>query len=177
MIRVLLRKLSELQVPMNNQVVKRLEILSGLKKFTLEECKNEVLSNWKNKKLTFLSGIRVSEQELEMLIKVVDCLKPEELKEDHIPFPARKEICKVLGVDMWEVTKFIILQNTHKKMHEYLIGRMMRQESLPRTEDEIKKMILRDPMPNTKTSRFIKKRRDKYSSKQIKYGQDKKYNK
>lgn len=177
MFRVLIRKFSDLQLSNSIRTLKRIESLSAIKKFTLEECKNEIVSNWQNKKLSFLSGIKVSEQELEMLLKIADCLKPEELKEDSIPIQVRKEICTILKIDMWEVTKFIILQKTHKKMHEYLIGRLVRKESLPRTEDEIKKMILNDPLPRAKSSVFLKKTRVKYSKKQMKYGMDKKHHK
>lgn len=177
MLRALIRSLSNIQVSSTTQTLKRIESLSKIQNFTLEECKNEIVSNWQNKKLSFLSGIKVSEQELEMLLKIADCLKPEELKGVSIPIPVRKEICTILGVDMWEVTKFIILQKTHKKMHDYLIGRLKRNESLPKSEDEIKKMMLNDPLPRTKSSVFLIKRRQKYSKKQFKYGMDKKHHK
>ena len=152
----------------------KVESIAGLKKFTLEDCKSEIVYNSENAKLNFLSGIKVSQEELEMLLKVADCLKPEELQEEMISPKVKREICKVLNCNMWEVNKFSILHKTHKRMHEFLIARLIRKEFLPRTEAEIKKMMLQDPWPKTKTSLFLKKRRNKISNKQMKFNYHKK---
>ena len=152
----------------------KVESIAGLKKFTLDNCKIEIVYNVINAKLNFLSVIKVSQEELNMLLKVAYCLKPEELQEEMINPKAKREICKVLNCDMWEVNKFSILHKTHKRMHEFLIARLIRKEFLPRTEAEIKKMMLQDPWPKTKTSLFIKKRRNKVSNKQMKFNYKKK---
>lgn len=169
MFKILIKKLSQVIPSTPYPLITRVESIAEMKKFTLEDCKSEIVYNWQNKKLNFLSGIKVSEEELDMLLKVADCLKPEELQEDMISPKVKKEICKVLNCNMWEVNKFVILHKTHKRMHEYLIARLIRKEFLPKTEEEIKKMMLQDPMPRTKTSLFISKRRDKVSRKQMKF--------
>jgi hypothetical protein len=169
MFKVLVKHFNQLAILETFPAIERVENIAAIKSFTLQDCKNEIVFNWTNKKLSFLNGIKVREEELEMLLKVADCLTTDELQEETIPIPARKEICRVLGCDMEQVNKFIILHKTHRRMHEYLIARLLRKENLPRNEEEIKKMMLQDPLPRTKTSLFISKRRVKISGKQKKF--------
>ena len=141
------------QVP---YVQHRVEQLTQMKFLTLEECKKDIHYLYKNSMLEFMSGIKVSTEELEMLRKISNCLKEEELKECKIPVPARHEICKVLNCDIWEVTKFIILFKSYIRMHQYLVQRSRRLESLPKNTLEITDMMKNDPLPLSKESRFMK---------------------
>jgi hypothetical protein len=170
MLKFICRAFTELQMTFTPQYLsKRLEQIGSLYSFTLEECKREILLNREKSNLVFLSGIHVSQTELEMLARVVNCLKEEELKEVKIPIPTRKEIAETLKCDMWEVTKFIILQKSHMRMHEFLIARIKRGEALPKNHEEVKKMMLHDPWPRTKTTMFLQHKKQKYSKAQQKY--------
>lgn len=170
MIKFILRACGELQTTqMTGLVQSRIEQLVQMPIFTIEESKNEILNCFRQSKYQFLSGIKVSQEELEMLVKVVDCLKDEELKGSQIPVIVRKEIAQIIGCDIWEVTKFIILHKSLSRMHEYLAARFKRKENLPKTIEEIKMMIRTDTMPDTKTTVFLKHKRKKASKFQKKY--------
>ena len=165
-----MRKFSELQqISQISDVQQRVNQMVSMQKFTLHGCKMEILNNSKSSTYEFISGIKVSPEELESLKKVANCIKPDELEQSMLPISARKEIAVVIGCDIWEVTKFVILQKTHLRLHEYLQARILRGEALPKTSYEIKEMLKNDPMPNTKTTRFIKFSKKKYSKLQKRY--------
>lgn len=150
-------------------LVKRVEQISGMDSFTLDECKKEILSLRNSVDPVFLTGIKVSQEELDMLEKVAFCFKDNELFGSYVSIATRKDICQILNCDPWEVTKFVILYKSFKRVHEYLIARTKRGEALPKTQEEIKAMLLSDPEPRTKMTRFLRHKPRKYSKKQQKY--------
>ncbi|OMJ76394.1 hypothetical protein SteCoe_24224 [Stentor coeruleus] len=170
MFRVLIRVMSDLtKTATGLTLVKRVEQISSMDIFTLGECKNEILSLKNSVDPVFLSGIKVSQEELDMLEKVAFCFKDSELYESYVSIATRKDICQILNCDPWEVTKFVILYKSFKRVHEYLIARIKRGETLPKTQEEIKAMLLSDPEPKTKMTRFLQYKPRKYSKKQQKY--------
>jgi hypothetical protein len=177
MLKIFLRSFSQLQeyVP-SSYIPSRIRQLAFLKDFTLEECKKEIEYNTKTSSLEFVSGIRVTPEQLTMLLKVADCLKDDELKKPSLSIPIRKEICSVLNCSEWEVTKFVILYKSHLRMYQYLVARVKRNEVLPTNPLEIKLMMKNDPMPKTKESMFMKFKKKKYSKFQKKYDYTKRLN-
>ena len=130
MIRLVIRTMNMLQkIAPPPSIQKRVEQLVELKEFTLEESKREIIENFKTSKFEFLTGIQVSAEELDMLKKIANCIKDQELKSSQISIIARKEIAQVVGCDLWEVTKFIILHKSYLKMHAYLLARVKNREA------------------------------------------------